>query len=39
MLYAKYYTLTNLDPLWDIHIQLEKQAAEELKELEEKNTL
>lgn len=39
LLYAKYYNFTNLDPLWDIHMQLQKQADEELKELEEKNTL
>ncbi|MCH8518945.1 hypothetical protein LAT59_04250 [Candidatus Gracilibacteria bacterium] len=39
LLYAKYYNFTSLDPLGDIHIQLQKQAEEELRELEEKNTL
>ena len=39
LLYARYYNFTNLDPLWDIHMRLEREAAEELKELEEKNIL
>ena len=39
LLYARYYNLTSLDPLWDIHLQLEKEAQEELKELEQKNIL
>ena len=39
LLYARYYNFTSLDPLWDIHLQLEKEAQEELKELEQKNIL
>ena len=39
LLYAKYYNFTNLDPLWDIHMRLKREAEEELKELEEKNIL
>jgi len=39
LLYGRYYNFTNLDPLWDIHMRLEREAEEELKELEQKNTL
>ena len=39
LLYYHYYNFSNLDPLWDIHMRLEREAAEELKELEEKNIL
>ena len=39
LLYARYYHFSNLDPLWDIHLRLEREAEEELKELEEKNIL
>lgn len=39
LLYAKYYTFSNLDPLGDIHMQLKREAEEELRELEQKNTL
>ena len=39
LLYYKYHTLTNLDPLWDIFYQIEQEEKEALREEEQKNTL
>ena len=39
LLYYKYYLFSNLDQLWDIFYQIEKNEAEDMRIEEEKNTL